>query len=99
MSSVVFGLIAEEVAELFAQLMGYDEKGQPSTVPYQLFTPLLLEQLQRQHRELAKLQAEVAELRCLLAEGSAGSGQGRNGGRERIAATRSGLRWPTSARG
>jgi hypothetical protein len=44
-----FGLIAEEVAEVFPELVQYDDKGKPIAVSYNLLTPLLLGELQREH--------------------------------------------------
>jgi hypothetical protein len=46
-----FGLIAEEVAEVFPQLVTTDQEGRPFTVRYDLLTPLLLNELQKQHRQ------------------------------------------------
>ncbi len=56
-----YGLIAEEVAELLPTLVSYDDQGRPSTVRYELLTPLLLNQYQRQEKELAALRERVAE--------------------------------------
>ncbi len=48
-----FGLIAEEVAEVLPDLVVYDEEGQPYTVRYHLLSSLLLNEVQKQHRQLA----------------------------------------------
>ena len=48
--SLRFGLIAEEVAEVFPELVVLDEQGEPYTVRYHLLSALLLNELQRQHR-------------------------------------------------
>ena len=53
-----FGLIAEEVAEVFPELVVYDEQGMPETVKYHLLATLLLNELQRQ----ASLNEEQARL-------------------------------------
>ena len=37
-----YGLIAEEVAEIFPDLVVYDEEGQPFTVKYHLLSSMLL---------------------------------------------------------
>jgi len=39
---IQYGLIAEEVAEVFPELAVYNEDGQPETVKYQLLSSLLL---------------------------------------------------------
>jgi hypothetical protein len=64
-----FGLIAEEVAEVFPELVVYDENGAPYTVRYHLLVPLLLAELQREHREMQALREEVANLRRLVERG------------------------------
>lgn len=45
-----YGLIAEEVAEIFPDLVEYDGNGEPATVYYHLLTPLLLAALQQEHK-------------------------------------------------
>jgi hypothetical protein len=58
-----YGLIAEEVAELYPDMVGYDKDGQPSSVKYQSLTPMLLNEVQKQNAQLqdqnAQLQNEV----------------------------------------
>jgi hypothetical protein len=46
-----YGLIAEEVAEVFPHLVRYDDEGRPLMLRYDLLTPLLLNELQRQNRQ------------------------------------------------
>jgi hypothetical protein len=67
--SLEFGLIAEEVAEVFPELVVYDEEGAPYTVRYHLLVPLLLAERQREHREIEALRDEIAELRRVLGRG------------------------------
>lgn len=54
--SVEFGLIAEEVAEIYPELVVYDEDGEPYSVRYGVLTPLLLNEVQEQHERLQRLQ-------------------------------------------
>jgi hypothetical protein len=63
---VQYGLIAEEVANVFPELVSYNEQGQPETVAYQTLTPLLLNQLQREHRELLRERRDLQEARAQL---------------------------------
>ena len=42
-----YGLIAEEVAEIFPELVVHDEDGEPFTVKYHLLSSMLLNELQR----------------------------------------------------
>ncbi len=64
---IQFGLIAEEVAEVFPELVVYDAEGERETVKYHLLSSLLLNELQKQQAELATLRQEVAELRSVTA--------------------------------
>ncbi len=58
-----YGLIAEEVAKVMPELVIYDEKGQPQTVAYQTLAPLLLNELQKEHKQMERMQAEIDALR------------------------------------
>ena len=51
------GLIAEEVAKLFPELVTRDRDGRPFAVRYELLSVLLLDELQRQHARLEALEA------------------------------------------
>ena len=62
---VEFGLIAEEVAQVFPELVVFDEDNQPQTVKYRLLSSLLLNELQKQNRELESLSGQVAEIEDL----------------------------------
>jgi hypothetical protein len=66
---VQFGLIAEEVAEVFPELVVYNKAGQPESVAYHLLPGLLLNELQKEHqivtvqsRELDDLKTQVAQI-------------------------------------
>ena len=66
-----YGLIAEEVAQIFPELVLNDEAGRPYTVRYHLLTPLLLEGYKQQEEEIARLRhldKEVAALRRTVAD-------------------------------
>jgi len=67
-----YGLIAEEVAEIFPDLVVYDEEGKPFTVKYHLLSSMLLNELKkmdaahvRELGELEELRSEVTRLRGL----------------------------------
>jgi hypothetical protein len=64
---VQYGLIAEEVADVLPDLVARDENGHPETVQYQKLEPMLLNELQRLHRQVQQLAAEVVALRVRLA--------------------------------
>jgi hypothetical protein len=56
-----YGLIAEEVAEVFPELVVYDEEGLPFTVKYHLLSSMLLNELKEQARELGEQRTQLAE--------------------------------------
>ena len=62
-----FGLIAEEVAEVFPELVVYDADGRPETVKYHLLSSMLLNELQRQASRVEAVEVEMAAIRERLA--------------------------------
>ena len=69
------GLIAEEVAEVYPDLVAHGADGRIEAVQYDKLTPMLLNEVQNQERQLAAeagrnaaLEAEVHDLRANLAE-------------------------------
>jgi hypothetical protein len=63
-----YGLIAEEVAEVFPELVVFNGENQPETVKYRLLSSLLLNELQKQHSRLSGQVAEIGELKEQLTE-------------------------------
>ncbi len=66
-------LIAEEVAEVYPELVGYAATGEAQSVQYHKVNVLLLHEVQQQHRkieeqteELKALKAETAQLKASL---------------------------------
>jgi hypothetical protein len=59
-----YGLIAEEVAEIYPELVVLDKDGQPAGVRYHVLPAMLLNELQRQQRQMTAQQEEIAELRA-----------------------------------
>jgi hypothetical protein len=70
---IQFGLIAEEVAETFPELVVRNQEGQPETVKYQDLTPLLLNELQKQVREVQKQAKTIAALQAQATNAANGS--------------------------
>ena len=54
-----YGLIAEEVAKVYPDMVVYDKDGQPYTVRYQLLAPMLLNELQKQNAVVAAQQESL----------------------------------------
>ena len=68
-----YGLIAEEVAAVYPELVTHSLTGEMQSVRYQELIPLLLNELQRQHRDIQhrqqameRQQRELGELRALV---------------------------------
>jgi hypothetical protein len=61
-----YGLIAEEVAQVYPDLVQYDDKGKPFTVRYQALNTMLLNELQKQQTQLAEQEARIQRLEALL---------------------------------
>jgi Chaperone of endosialidase len=57
-----YGLISEEVAEIYPELVVRDKDGQPSGVRYHVLPAMLLSGGQRQQREIDELRAQVRAL-------------------------------------
>jgi len=55
-----YGLIAEEVAKVYPELVAYDKDGQPYAVRYQYLSTMLLNEVQKQYRR-AEAQVEVIQ--------------------------------------
>ncbi len=53
---VEFGLIAEEVAEAFPELVDLDAEGRPESVKYHLLSTLLLNELQKQELRISRVE-------------------------------------------
>ena len=62
-----FGLIAEQVAQVFPELVVFDARGQPETVKYHLLPPLLLDRLHRLRAELTTQEEDLVRQQEQLA--------------------------------
>jgi len=61
-----YGLIAEEVAEVYPDLVARSADGQIETVKYQLLDPMLLNEVQRQQKEMQAQQTEIRDQKTLV---------------------------------
>jgi hypothetical protein len=57
-----YGLIAEEVAEVFPELVVVNDQNEPETVKYRLLSSMLLNELQKQSAELQALTTRLERL-------------------------------------
>ena len=64
-----YGLLAEEVARVYPELVAYDKDGQPYTVRYQYLASMLLNEVQKQYRQAQEaatvIQAQQKEIESL----------------------------------
>ena len=86
--TVQYGLIAEEVAAVYPELVTRTPTGEVQTIRYQALIPMLLNELQRQQHALQQEAAEVAFLRKELAELRSLVESGAIDGRDRSHAAR-----------
>ena len=61
-----YGLIAEEVAKVYPELVTRNAKGEIEGIRYEELTPLLLNELQHQQQEQVRQQQEIATLKAAL---------------------------------
>jgi hypothetical protein len=61
-----YGLIAEEVAGVYPDMVVHSADGQVETVKYQMLTPMLLNEVQRHESEIQDLQAEFNQMEAAL---------------------------------
>jgi hypothetical protein len=57
--TIAFGLIAEEVAEVYPDLVGRNAEGQPESVRYEQINAMLLNEFLKEHRAFLKEQRKV----------------------------------------
>jgi len=61
-----YGLVAEEVAEVYPDLVARSADGQIETVKYQLLDVMLLNEVQRQQADIRALEQQNRDLRRRL---------------------------------
>jgi hypothetical protein len=57
-----YGLIAEEVAEVYPELVARNKDGEVETVMYQFLAPMLLNEVQKEHRRNEEQQKTIDRL-------------------------------------
>jgi Chaperone of endosialidase len=63
-----YGLIAEEVAQVYPDLVQYDDQGKPFTVRYHAINAMLLNELQKQQEVVEDQRAQIGSLKSRLEE-------------------------------
>jgi len=64
---IQYGLIAEEVADVYPDLVAYSADGQIETVKYQVLDSMLLNELQKEHKQLQEQAETIRVLEARLA--------------------------------
>ena len=65
---IQYGLIAEEVAEVYPDLVAHSADGQIETVKYQVLDAMLLNEVQRQQKQISTQAEQIRELQEQLRE-------------------------------
>ena len=64
--TLAFGLIAEEVAEVYPDLVGRNAKGQPESVRYDQINAMLLNEFLKEHSKVKEQAATIAQLKTQM---------------------------------
>ena len=64
--TLAFGLIAEEVAEVYPDLVGRNPEGQPESVRYEQINAMLLNEFLKEHKAFVEEQRKVQRLEAAL---------------------------------
>ena len=70
--SLQYGLIAEDVAKVYPELVAYDKNGEILSIKYQLLAPMLLNELQKQAAQNLEQAQDIRSLKDRLAALEAG---------------------------
>jgi Chaperone of endosialidase len=66
--TLAFGLIAEEVAEVYPDLVGRNPNGEPESVRYEQINAMLLNEFLKEHKKVEEQQATIAQLESNVAK-------------------------------
>ena len=74
-----YGLVAEEVAEVFPDLVQYAETGEAYAVRYHFVNAMLLNEVQKQHHQITAQDHQIVALTARLAATGSGGGAATSG--------------------
>ena len=66
--TIAFGLIAEDVAEMYPDLVGRNREGQPESVRYEQINAMLLNEFLKEHKKVEEQEATIGELKSTVAQ-------------------------------
>ena len=61
--TLVFGLIAEDVAQVYPDLVGRNPEGEPESVRYEQINAMLLNEFLKEHRKVQEHEAAITQLK------------------------------------
>ena len=66
--TLAFGLIAEEVAEVYPDLVGRNPEGQPESVRYEQINAMLLNEFLKEHKTVQELKSTVLGQQSIITQ-------------------------------
>jgi Chaperone of endosialidase len=66
--TIAFGLIAEDVDQVYPDLVGRNPDGQPESVRYEQINAMLLNEFLKEHKKVEEQQAAITELKSTVAQ-------------------------------
>jgi hypothetical protein len=66
--TIAFGLIAEDVAQVYPDLVGRNPDGQPESVRYEQINAMVLNEFLKEHKKVEEQQATITELKSTVAQ-------------------------------
>src|SRR4029077_17005737 len=66
--TIAFGLIAEDVVQVYPDLVGRNPDGQPESVRYEQINAMVLNEFLKEHKKVEEQQATITELKSTVAQ-------------------------------
>jgi uncharacterized coiled-coil protein SlyX len=77
--TIAFGLIAEDVAQVYPDLVGRNPDGQPESVRYEQINAMLLNEFLKEHKKVEDQQVSITQLNSKMADQAATIAQQQKG--------------------
>jgi uncharacterized coiled-coil protein SlyX len=77
--TLAYGLIAEDVAQVYPDLVGRNREGQPESVRYEQINAMLLNELLKEHHKVQEQEAILTELKSIVTKQEAAVAQQQKG--------------------
>jgi len=76
--TLAYGLIAEDVAQVYPDLVGRNREGQPESVRYEQINAMLLNEFLKEHHKAQQQEATITQLKSTVTKEEAAIAQQRN---------------------